>query len=397
LAAVPSIGRATGVEFPAAAPAAAAHGLYDRHYARVLGFCRNRLRTREEAEDAAQTTFCYALGALRRGVVPATESAWLLKIARNVCLNRWAANRRRNLVEVSRDPQVLQEVAPSREAADGERLALQDALEQLTELQRRAIVLREWQGLSYGEIAEELGLSRAAVETLIFRARRSLARHLRGDRRLGSRLDLGSILATLKSLLSGGGAAVKIVAAAAALVAAGAIAEPRIQHRSSPASRPTISVPRSSPIAQPPRDAVASRGKAMPSARVAPVASASPGRAASPGSSPPAGAASRPAPGGEAPANTPGASAPPAPGSPPPAAEPPPATPAAPAAPAAPAVPSPSAPPLPATSAPAPPAVPNAPALPPLPPAPALPVPVPTAPALPPPPVAPPPVHVALP
>ena len=113
MAAVPSIGRATGVELPDAASHAALHGLYHRHYGRVLGFCRNRLRTREEAEDAAQTTFCYALGALRRGVVPASEKAWLLKIARNVCLNRWAADRRRSLVEIARDPVALQEVAPS--------------------------------------------------------------------------------------------------------------------------------------------------------------------------------------------------------------------------------------------------------------------------------------------
>jgi DNA-directed RNA polymerase specialized sigma24 family protein len=48
----------------------------------------------------------------------------------------------------------------------------------MPEQQRRAILLREWQGLSYREISDELELSQSAVETLIFRARRSLAQGL---------------------------------------------------------------------------------------------------------------------------------------------------------------------------------------------------------------------------
>ena len=48
----------------------------------------------------------------------------------------------------------------------------------MPEQQRRAILLREWQGLSYREVAAELEVSQSAVETLIFRARRSLAQGL---------------------------------------------------------------------------------------------------------------------------------------------------------------------------------------------------------------------------
>ncbi|MHB8471020.1 MAG: sigma factor-like helix-turn-helix DNA-binding protein [Gaiellaceae bacterium] len=51
------------------------------------------------------------------------------------------------------------------------------------------MLLRGWQGLSYREIALELGLTRAAVETLLFRARRSLARGL--DRPQARRRRLG--------------------------------------------------------------------------------------------------------------------------------------------------------------------------------------------------------------
>jgi RNA polymerase sigma factor (sigma-70 family) len=218
LAAVPSTG-------PASSVGVDAHALYERQYPLVLRFCRSKLGTREEAEDAAQTTFFYALGSLRRGTVPATEEAWLLTIARNVCLNRWDATRRRSLVEVPRDPHVLQEVAPGREDSDGVLIGLQDALGRLTEPQRRAILLREWQGLSYAEIAAELELSESAVETLLFRARRSLARELEGRRSLR---DLGSLLGGLKSLLGGAGA-VKVAVGVAAVVAVGVAVAPRLE------------------------------------------------------------------------------------------------------------------------------------------------------------------------
>ena len=116
MAAAPSIGRATGVEAPAAAPGSlAVQTLYERHADRVLAYCTYHLRDRNEAEDALQTTFMHALRALQRGVVPEIELAWLLSIARNVCLTRWNTNRRRGQLEVARDPHVLQEVAPCRE------------------------------------------------------------------------------------------------------------------------------------------------------------------------------------------------------------------------------------------------------------------------------------------
>jgi RNA polymerase sigma factor (sigma-70 family) len=225
MAAAPSIGRATGVEAPAAAPGSlAVQTLYEHHGDRVLAYCVYHLRDRNEAEDALQTTFMHAFRALQRGVVPENELAWLLSIARNVCLTRWNTNRRRGEREVARDPHVLQEVAPGRESeGEGEELfRLQEALEAMPERERRAILLREWQGLSYREIAAELGLSQSAVETLIFRARRVLANGLRGvpapnKRRAALGLDLSSLLGALKSLL--GGAAVK-AAVGAAVVAA---------------------------------------------------------------------------------------------------------------------------------------------------------------------------------
>lgn len=59
--------------------------LFEKHSDRIFAFCLRRLGSRSDAEDAVQTTFLYALRALRRGVVPECESAWLTTIAKNVC------------------------------------------------------------------------------------------------------------------------------------------------------------------------------------------------------------------------------------------------------------------------------------------------------------------------
>jgi len=176
--------------------------LYEHYGQRVLTFCLSRLQDREEAQDAAQTTFVYVLRALERGVVPRNELAWLLKIAENVCHSSRRSLGRRMAVTSSADVTELEAAAESLSAETNEQLRdLREALELLPENQRRAVLLREWQGLSYAEIADELSLSVPAVEALLFRARRSLAAYLERTRsRLGT-LDLESSLDRLRTLL----------------------------------------------------------------------------------------------------------------------------------------------------------------------------------------------------
>jgi hypothetical protein len=99
VASVPSVGRASEVEAPVSAETAATDELYKRHAERIYRFCLRRLRSREEADDATQTTFLNAFRGLRRGVMPELELAWLFKIAENVCLARLRSNVRRLRVE----------------------------------------------------------------------------------------------------------------------------------------------------------------------------------------------------------------------------------------------------------------------------------------------------------
>jgi RNA polymerase sigma-70 factor, ECF subfamily len=175
LAAVPSFERTTGIEPPALASGATTSELFQRFAAQIFGYCLSQLGSREEAEDAVQMTFLNAFRGLQRGVVPQAESAWLFKIAHNVCRSRRRSSWRRGRVEAPNNFEVLQEVMPAREHVGDELIRLGDALAQMPDMQRRAILLREWQGLSYREIGAELELSQSAVETLIFRARRTLA------------------------------------------------------------------------------------------------------------------------------------------------------------------------------------------------------------------------------
>ena len=164
--------------------------IYRRHRREVYGSVLRDVRDPHEAEDVTQAAFLNAFRAMRRGDTPEKPRAWLLTIARNV-VRRRARLRAERPQEVELDSELL----PTLDEDEGSASAdIHAALQRLTDAQREAILLREIQGRSYAEISFELGLSLAAVEALIFRARRALAEELelvdrvpvvRSRRRLG--------------------------------------------------------------------------------------------------------------------------------------------------------------------------------------------------------------------
>jgi RNA polymerase sigma-70 factor (ECF subfamily) len=204
---------------PRPLPAEATRLLYERHSGRIFGYCLSLLGSREEAEDAVQTTFMNVQRGLDRGVVPQFELAWLFKIARNVCYNRTESSSRRRRLESGSDLDSLEEVIASPERNAGVSVSeLTSALGEIPERQRRALLLREFQGMSYEEIAGELGVSVAAVETLLFRARRSLADQLEREGMPRRRGAVASVVALFRWFFDGSAVPLKLAGVTAAVV-----------------------------------------------------------------------------------------------------------------------------------------------------------------------------------
>jgi RNA polymerase sigma factor (sigma-70 family) len=148
--------------------------LYRLHRRDVYGAVLRDVRDPAEAEDVTQIAFLNAFRAMRKGEHPDKPRAWLVTIARNVIRRRYRELTRRPQ-EVALDPEVAAALAEVDGPTAGEITA---AIRRLPTNQRTVILLREIQGRSYAEIADEMSLTLAAVETLIFRARRSLSEAL---------------------------------------------------------------------------------------------------------------------------------------------------------------------------------------------------------------------------
>jgi RNA polymerase sigma factor (sigma-70 family) len=152
--------------------------LYRRHVHDVYRYALAVLHNEADAEDVTQAAFLNAYRAFQRGDRPLKPHNWLIKIAHNECRQRFRASARR-----PQEVELRESDAPPRPGADeGVPTAdeIRHALAQLSFNQRAALVMRELEGRSYAEIASILESSVAAVETLLFRARRALREQLEG-------------------------------------------------------------------------------------------------------------------------------------------------------------------------------------------------------------------------
>jgi RNA polymerase sigma factor (sigma-70 family) len=166
--------------------------MYRRYAEDVFRYALLVLRSRPDAEDATQTTFLRAYGALQRGERVRKPHNWLIKIAHNECRRHLSSSRR--TVEVALDPELVE--AP--ETDDGPTAEeIRKALSHLSFNQRAALVMRELEDRTYAEIAEVLDVSVSAVETLLFRARRALREQMEGA------LECGEAEALLSRQLDG--------------------------------------------------------------------------------------------------------------------------------------------------------------------------------------------------
>jgi RNA polymerase sigma factor (sigma-70 family) len=195
-------------EFPALARDRAFERLYRRYAKDVYRYALALLRNPADAEDVTQTTFMNAYRAFQRGELIEKPHNWLIKIAHNAARTRYARASRR-VKEVPLEDHLEQLAVSEEEKPDV--YAVLDALGRLPLNQRAALVMRELEGRTYAEIADTLGVSVAAVETLIFRGRRSLRLKASAVRVLGA-VQLPTSLAQLFNagggVVAGGGAVV---------------------------------------------------------------------------------------------------------------------------------------------------------------------------------------------
>jgi RNA polymerase sigma factor (sigma-70 family) len=197
--------------------------LYRQYVGDVYHYVLALLRNPADAEDVTQTTFMNAYRAFKRGEEIHKPQNWLIKIAHNVARSRYARASRR-VKEVPLEDHVEQLSVPEAERPDIE--GVLRALGRLPFNQRAALVMRELDGRTYAEIADTLDVSVSAVETLIFRARKSLRLRASALRVLGT-VPVPSSLAQFfqgGAVVAGGGAATGLVAKAVVALVIGTAA-----------------------------------------------------------------------------------------------------------------------------------------------------------------------------
>jgi RNA polymerase sigma-70 factor (ECF subfamily) len=190
------------------------------------------LRDTAEAEDAAQQTFLSAHRALVNGSSPEEPAAWLATIARNECWSRIRNRMREPLptAEIDREASSSDPLAEAIRNAD--LAAMWSAIAALPRQQREALLLREFGGLSYEELAGALAVSGPAVESLLFRARQGVRVRLKTAYAGVTGASWLESLARLAGGLGGGmapvAAKVAAVGVGAAVATGGAVVAPRM-------------------------------------------------------------------------------------------------------------------------------------------------------------------------
>ena len=147
---------------------------YDRYATPLYSFCRTMLREPADAADAVQDTFVIAAPRMSGLRDPERLRSWLYAVARNECHRRLRVGSQHASIEEA--PDVTDEAADV--AADVEREDLRalvrDALGGVGPAEREVLELQLRQGLSGGEVASVLGISRNHAHALLSRARDQL-------------------------------------------------------------------------------------------------------------------------------------------------------------------------------------------------------------------------------
>jgi RNA polymerase sigma-70 factor (ECF subfamily) len=151
--------------------------LYDRHKLKVYQYCVRMMKDRSEAEDAVQSVFLRLYERANQIDCPDKVRCWLYCVARNYCLTRMHSRALAAAVE-SESTGAMQDttlIDQMDERQNGFAPLVHRGIARLSPELREVIILREFQELSYKEIAEIISANESTVKFRLFTARRKLS------------------------------------------------------------------------------------------------------------------------------------------------------------------------------------------------------------------------------
>jgi RNA polymerase sigma-70 factor (ECF subfamily) len=148
--------------------------IYRTALPRVYGYLLPRCGDASVAEDLTAETFLAAVTATRQGNLPEVNVGWLVAVARNKLVDHWRRLEREQRSLVAAEADVQESDDPWDEWFDTE--TVYAALARLSVPQRAALTLRYLDGLPVAQVAEHIGRSLHATETLLARSRGALRR-----------------------------------------------------------------------------------------------------------------------------------------------------------------------------------------------------------------------------
>ena len=183
--------------------------LYSRYQRRIAAYVCGMVKDYGRAEDITQDVFVSALRRMRRTERPIAFKPWIYEIAKNACIDAYRRGRRAEEVSYDADDRLsasdhvrLVSTGPEPDAAVDVKQELDHlcgAFGGLSESHHEILVLRELEGLSYKDIGERMGISRPAVESTLFRARKRLGEEY-------DELASGARCVRMQAIIAGGDA-----------------------------------------------------------------------------------------------------------------------------------------------------------------------------------------------
>src|SRR5215213_2927337 len=159
--------------------------LYTRYQRRIAGYVYGMVKDYGRAEDITQEVFVSALRRMRQTERPIAFKPWIFEIAKNACIDAYRRSQRAEEVSYDADERLSPADAGKLVARDPTPDAMVDVKQELdhlcgafgglTDAHHQILVLRELEGRSYKDIGDAMGLSRPAVESTLFRARKRLS------------------------------------------------------------------------------------------------------------------------------------------------------------------------------------------------------------------------------